>query len=57
LPHDGCKKFRARFGADALKFVATPPLRHLNLRGIYLRVVQDGRVRVGDAVRKLPRDA
>ncbi len=54
LPHDGCKKFRARFGADALKFVATPPLRHFNLRGIYLRVVQDGRVRVGDAVRKLP---
>jgi MOSC domain-containing protein YiiM len=54
LPHDGCKKFRARFGADALKFVATPPLRPLNLRGIYLRVVQDGRVRVGDTVRKLP---
>ena len=57
LPHDGCKKFRARFGADALRFVATPPLRHLNLRGIYLRVVQDGRVRVGDTVRKLPCNA
>ena len=50
LPHDGCRKFLSRFGADALKFVSGKDLRHLNLRGIYLRVVGDGLVRPGDAV-------
>ncbi|HSB88777.1 MAG TPA: MOSC domain-containing protein [Anaerolineales bacterium] len=50
LPHDGCRKFLSRFGVDALKFVSGKDLRHLNLRGIYLRVVADGLVRPGDAV-------
>ena len=48
MPHDGCKKFRARFGEDAQRFVCTPKLRHRNLRGIYFRVVEAGEVRVGD---------
>ncbi|MEQ8789669.1 MAG: hypothetical protein RIC55_25465 [Pirellulaceae bacterium] len=51
LPHDGCRKFRARFGDEALKFVSNPRQRHRNLRGIYLRVVQEGEVRQGDAAR------
>ena len=50
LPHNGCKKFAARFGNDALRFVAAPADRHLNLRGIYLRVVVAGEVAVGDPV-------
>jgi len=49
-PHNGCRKFKARFGADALRFVSRADLRHRNLRGIYVRVVADGDVRVGDAV-------
>jgi MOSC domain-containing protein YiiM len=49
-PHNGCVKFRRRFGADALRFVSAPPLRALNLRGIYLRVVEDGEAAVGDPV-------
>jgi MOSC domain len=49
-PHTGCKKFRARFGGDALRFVATPDLRHRHLRGIYLRVIEAGEVAVGDPV-------
>lgn len=49
MPHDGCRKFRARFGGDALRFVAHRERRHLNLRGIYMRVSAPGRVRVGDA--------
>lgn len=52
-PHTGCKKFMSRFGLDALKFVSTPEGKELRLRGMYARVVQDGRVRVGDRVHKL----
>jgi MOSC domain-containing protein YiiM len=49
-PHDGCRKFRARFGNDALRFVSKGELRHRNLRGIYMRVVEAGELGVGDAV-------
>ena len=49
-PHNGCQKFRSRFGADALRFVSRPDLRHRNLRGIYLQVLRDGSVTVGDSV-------
>ena len=52
-PHTGCKKFSARFGLEALKFVNSPDGRALNLRGINTRVVEPGTVRVGDAIRKL----
>jgi len=51
-PHTGCKKFRERFGLDALEFVNSPDGRALNLRGINTCVVTAGVVRVGDAVRK-----
>jgi MOSC domain-containing protein YiiM len=54
-PHNGCRKFLGRFGKDALRFVAQPELRHRNLRGIYLRVVEAGDVQVGDAVEVLAR--
>lgn len=53
LPHTGCQKFVARFGAEAMKFVNSPLGRELNLRGINARVVQPGLIRVGDTVRKL----
>ena len=52
-PHTGCRKFVARFGLDAMKFVNAPVGRALNLRGINARVVQPGTIRVGDVVRKL----
>ena len=48
--HTGCSKFKGRFGADALRFVAHPDRRDRKLRGIYLRVIEDGEVAVGDAV-------
>jgi hypothetical protein len=48
VPHNGCQKFRARFGADALRLVWAPELRHRNLRGVYMRVVQPGEVALGD---------
>lgn len=54
-PHNGCRKFRARFGDDALRFVSMKELRHNNLRGIYLCVVEGGAVRVGDDVEVISR--
>jgi hypothetical protein len=53
IPHSGCAKFRARFGADALRFVNSPVGRELRLRGLNAKVVVAGRVRRGDDVRKL----
>ena len=57
LPHNGCLKFKSRFGQDALRFVSMSERRHLNLRGIYLRVISPGVVRVGDPVRVLKRNS
>lgn len=50
-PHNGCRKFKARFGNDALQIASRRDLRHLNLRGVYMRVVTAGAVAVGDTVR------
>ena len=47
------KKFRARFGMEALELFNSPQGRALNLRGINTRVVEPGVVRTGDSVRKL----
>ncbi|MFM8470318.1 MAG: MOSC domain-containing protein [Limisphaerales bacterium] len=55
MPHDGCSKFNARFGSDALRFVNTKPTRHLNLRGIYWRVIEAGDIEVGSPVVVLSR--
>ncbi len=50
--HTGCGKFIDRFGVDAMKWVNSPEGRHLNLRGIYARVVRSGTTRVGDTIAK-----
>jgi hypothetical protein len=55
-PHTGCKKFVARFGLDAMKFVNSPIGKQLCLRGINAKVVQPGVIRVGDEVRKVKRE-
>ena len=52
-PHTGCKKFEARFGLDALKFVNSPLGRQLQLRGLNAKVKQPGVIRVGDSVKKI----
>jgi hypothetical protein len=52
-PHTGCRKFVARFGLDAMKFVNSPLGKELHLRGINARVLRFGMIRCGDTVRKL----
>ena len=52
-PHNGCKKFVARFGLEAMKFVNSAVGKQLHLRGINARVIQPGVIRVGDAVVKV----
>ncbi len=52
-PHTGCRKFIARFGRDAMKFVNSPVGRELNLRGINAKVIRGGAIRVGDVAKKL----
>lgn len=54
-PHDGCLKFKGRFGADALRLVSQKARRDQNLRGVYWRVVEDGEVSVGDSIEVLQR--
>ena len=53
LPHLGCKKFVARFGMDAMRFVNSELGRALRLRGLNAKVVEPGAVRPGDRVTKL----
>jgi hypothetical protein len=52
-PHTGCKKFRERYGLDAVRFIGSPVGQELQLRGINARVVTTGAVRVGDVVQAL----
>jgi hypothetical protein len=52
-PHTGCAKFSGRFGVDALKFVSTPVGRALRLRGVNMRIVRGGAIRLGDTVSKV----
>ena len=54
-PHNGCLKFKGRFGQDALRFVQDPATRPENRRGIYWRVVEPGDVSVGAAIEVISR--
>lgn len=52
-PHNGCAKFLARFGRDALEFVNSEIGKQLHLRGINARVAVPGVIARGDPVRKV----
>jgi len=53
VPHTGCKKFRERFGVDAVRFVNSPEGKRLRLRGLNAKVVQAGAIETGATVRKV----
>lgn len=52
-PHTGCRKFAARYGVEAMKFVNSGLGKQRCFRGINAKVVEPGTVRVGDRVTKL----
>lgn len=49
-PHTGCKKFRARFGLDALRWINAQDNRPQRLRGLHAEVISGGEVAVGDEI-------
>ena len=51
--NDGCVKWKARYGQAAKDWITAPSHPRLRLRGILCSVEQDGKVRLGDPVRKL----
>lgn len=56
-PHNGCAKFRQRFGDAALRLTAAPRFHDHRLRGIYARVIEPGEVSVNDAIEVVQRPA
>lgn len=52
-PHLGCKKFMARFGLEALRFVNSDLGKQLRPRGLSAKVVVPGTIRRGDKISKL----
>ena len=52
-PHQGCGKFKQRFGADALAFVNSTRGDAHRLRGVYAKIVSAGEVCVNDTICKL----
>jgi MOSC domain-containing protein YiiM len=53
-PHTGCAKFVERFGGEAMRFVNGRTGRQLRMRGMNMRVVVPGTVRLGDLAAKVP---
>lgn len=51
-PHLGCAKFTERFGSEATKLVNSDVGKALRLRGVNARIVEPGRVSVGDSLRR-----
>jgi MOSC domain-containing protein YiiM len=54
-PHNGCLKFKERFGQDALRWVNAKPTRDQNLRGLYWKVIDAGEAAVGDPIELVSR--
>ena len=53
VPHTGCAKFRKRYGAESLDYINGEGREHLRLRGVYVMVVEEAMVRVGDVIEKI----
>ena len=53
VPHTGCSKFKRRFGPESLDYINAEGQEHLRLRGVYVMVVEEATVRVGDTIEKI----
>lgn len=53
--HTGCSKFEARAGRDALELTRDPAWKDQQLRGVHLRILEGGEVRLGDLIEILSR--
>lgn len=53
--HNGCSRFKARFGADALAVLRHPQVVDWHMRGIYLTVVTAGDAWLGAPIEVLSR--
>ncbi len=53
IPHNGCAKFSARFGGDALRWINSPTGRAHRMRGAHARIVVGGTIHAGDTIRRL----
>ncbi|MBZ0129936.1 MAG: hypothetical protein K8F59_12545 [Rhodobacteraceae bacterium] len=51
--NDACVKWKTRYGKDAKDWIVLPENIPLRLRGVLCEVVQDGRIRLGDPIRKV----
>ena len=51
--NNACVKWQSRYGNESLRWINARENRPHRLRGVLCRIVQDGRVRVGDVLRKL----
>ncbi len=51
--HTGCRKFVERFGKDAVQFVNSAVGKQLRLRGVYAKVIEAGKIHVGDRLTKV----
>ena len=49
--NNGCVKWRKRYGTDSYKWINLCQHRHLRLRGILCKIVQDGVICVGDRLK------
>lgn len=52
-PHTGCHKFAIRYGQEVKDYLdSSEGVRH-NLRGVYATILQAGKVKVGDSLKKI----
>jgi len=52
-PHNGCSKFSARFGDDALRVLTSEEFNTWRLRGIHVEVLESGEVSPNDPIEVL----
>jgi MOSC domain-containing protein YiiM len=52
FPHTGCGKFERRYGKVALDLANSPEGSAMRLRGLFVRVIHGGEVRLGDTISK-----